>query len=480
MAFNPKRLIPIGVIALLAAGGIYLDRVRSASHASLSGVWEAQPSTLASRIGGRVHAVLVDEGQFVKAGTPLVVLEAEPDQNLAAASAAQAEALEAQADLTKQGPRDEDIRRQAAVVAEASASLRRLQNGALPEEITIARQRRDQAASRLQELKNGPRKEDIAAARASMMQAEAALRAAERGPTPEQRRQAQAAYDSAKVQAEQARKDADRSRRLAEQGAISKSQAENDETRARSAELAAEQARQALQNLKTAPEELAQSRQAFERTKAQYEVLVHGTRPEEVKQAQSDVASAQASLDLLLRGSRSEDIAAAKARLAQAQATLDGLRAGSREGEIRAANATARAGKLNADASKLRIDDRTIVAPTDGIVDRVLVADGDLLAAGSPVVRFSDPHDIWLRIFVPERDLAKIKVGSIAQMRIDGIEQVIAGEIESIATQGEFTPANLQSPEERGKQVFAVRIRLQNPDERVKAGMAATVTGFGS
>jgi hypothetical protein len=51
--------------------------------------------------------------------------------------------------------------------------------------------------------------------------------------------------------------------------------------------------------------------------------------------------------------------------------------------------------------------------------------------------------------------------------------------VDSVSTQGEFTPANLQTPDDRGKQVFGVRLRLATPDLRVKAGMAATVKQIG-
>jgi HlyD family secretion protein len=63
---------------------------------------------------------------------------------------------------------------------------------------------------------------------------------------------------------------------------------------------------------------------------------------------------------------------------------------------------------------------------------------------------------------------------------VDGIPEPIPARVESIATQGEFTPANLQTPEERGKQVFGVRIRLRQPDDRVKPGMYVTVKRLGA
>lgn len=62
----------------------------------------------------------------------------------------------------------------------------------------------------------------------------------------------------------------------------------------------------------------------------------------------------------------------------------------------------------------------------------------------------------------------------------DGIDGLIKGRVESIDQSGQFTPANLQSPDERAKQVFGIRIRLAQPDARVKAGMYATVKRMGS
>jgi multidrug resistance efflux pump len=91
----------------------------------------------------------------------------------------------------------------------------------------------------------------------------------------------------------------------------------------------------------------------------------------------------------------------------------------------------------------------------------------------------SDPNDLWLRVYLPESKMAKVKVGNDAELHVDGIAEPVAAVVESIATKGEFTPANLQSPDERGKQVFAIRLRLKRSDARVKSGMYATVKRMG-
>jgi HlyD family secretion protein len=113
-------------------------------------------------------------------------------------------------------------------------------------------------------------------------------------------------------------------------------------------------------------------------------------------------------------------------------------------------------------------------------VERLLVAQGDLVGRGTPVIRLTDPTDLWLRVYVPEASLAQVTVGDDAVLRVDGIREELEARVESIASRGEFTPANLQTAEERDRQVFAVRLRLQKPDRRVKAGMVATVLSVGN
>jgi HlyD family secretion protein len=92
----------------------------------------------------------------------------------------------------------------------------------------------------------------------------------------------------------------------------------------------------------------------------------------------------------------------------------------------------------------------------------------------------ADPNDIWIRVYVPESRLAEVRPGSGATLRVDGVPGTLDAVVESVSQRGEFTPANLQTPDERGKQVFGVRLRLRRPDSRIKAGMYATVTSLGS
>jgi HlyD family secretion protein len=269
---------------------------------------------------------------------------------------------------------------------------------------------------------------------------------------------------------------------LLTQGAISQQQRDQARAAADSAIARRNELAAALQRAEegTPREELEQAREEHAQAQAALDLLLAGSRPEEKAAARAQVAAAHQNLRLLQRGTRAEDLQAARAKLAQAKASLDALRAGSRKEEIRQARAAAEAAAASARAATNTLQERVLRAPRDGTIERILVAVGDLVSPATPVVRMADPSDIWIRVYVPEALLAKVAIGSDASVRVDGIATPLPAFVESIATRGEFTPANLQTPEERGKQVFAVRLRLRPPDPRVKAGMYATVTRIGN
>jgi multidrug resistance efflux pump len=276
-------------------------------------------------------------------------------------------------------------------------------------------------------------------------------------------------------------KEYERIRTLTEEGAVPQRQLDTATAALRQAEARRQDVAEALARAEkgTPPEELAQAREAFRQAQAQLALVQEGARREDVQSARHAMEAAAENLRLVRRGPRNEDISAAKARLDQTKAALAELEKGSRPEDIAKAKAARNQAAHQAQSVKANLEERNVFAPTDAVIERILVADGDVVAAGTPVAQLSTPSDIWLRVYLPEADLSKVKVGDSAELRIDGIAGSVEAVVESIANKGEFTPANLQSPEERGKQVFAVRLRLRKPDSRVKAGMFATVKQVG-
>ena len=157
---------------------------------------------------------------------------------------------------------------------------------------------------------------------------------------------------------------------------------------------------------------------------------------------EKSVAAAKARYDLLLAGTRPERIAQARAQLAELDAQLREMK---------------------------------IVAPTNSVLEVLSVKVGDVLPPNREVATLLLAH-FWVRVFVPEPWLGHIKLGQKVEVRVDSFpDQTFSGTVEQISRTAEFTPRNVQTVEERIKQVFGVKIRLPNDDGRLRAGMSADV-----
>jgi multidrug resistance efflux pump len=425
----PQILIALAVI--IGGGAVwYVNNQRANEHSELSGFFEDQPTDVSSRIGGKVTAIRVNEGDVVHKGQVLVLIDASPDISSEQAKAATArQALEQLKEL-QNGPRPEDIYKQQAAVAEAKANLASLADGPRPSEIAEAR----------------------AAAKAAMARYAAAMR----GPTAEETAEAKAKYESAIASEALTQKDAVRYANLYALDAVTKQQ--NDDAQAALAEATANR------------QDLFEALQRSQK----------GTPADELEDSRQSYLQAKASLDLVLAGSRVEDIAAARDRLREESATLDELLAGSRPEDIIQAKQAYEAAEAQYRSLKINVADRRVTSPFDGVIDNVPISLGDLTPAGAPLIRLDSPSDIWIRVYVPEANLSVVTPDAEVKLRVDGIAGVVSAYVESVASRGEFTPANLQSPDERGKQVFAVRLRLRHNDPAVRAGMDATVVQIGT
>lgn len=479
---KPKPIVvaPI-LLAALLAGGYLIDKSRERQRSALSGFFECQPTKVASRVAGRVSQIVAREGDAVKKGDVLIVLEASPSESDALAKKALASQAESALAEAANGSRQEDIARQKAAVQEAEATLKKLRNGPLPEEIRAARLKLAQAQLRYAKAKQGARPEEIAQAKAAERQMKAKLAQAERGLTSEEKAQAKARLDAAVSAERLAQASFDRQNNLLKDGAISKQAWDQAQSNLEAAQAKKREVQEAYNRAKegTPNEELDQAREAYKQAQANLNLVLAGTRNEDLEAARADVAIAHESLRLLTNGTRAEDIEAAAARLDQARSALDLLRNGTRKERLDQAKDAAEAAKQQSKSADLTVKEKTILAPCDGIVERIVVSEGDLVSAGIAVAQISNPADMWLKVYVPEARIAQVTVGDEADLYIDGLNEPVKGRVDQVASRGEFTPANLQTPDERGKQVFAVKIRLKQPDPRIKQGMYASVRRVG-
>lgn len=123
-----------------------------------------------------------------------------------------------------------------------------------------------------------------------------------------------------------------------------------------------------------------------------------------------------------------------------------------------------------------QLGEMQIKSPTDAILEVLTVKVGDVLAPNREVATLILPQHLWVRVFVPEPWLGLIKPGDAVRVRVDSFPGTdFEGTVEQVNRQAEFTPRNVQTVEDRIKQVFGVKIRLPNNDDRLRAGMAADV-----
>ncbi|MCB9916713.1 MAG: HlyD family efflux transporter periplasmic adaptor subunit [Planctomycetes bacterium] len=114
-------------------------------------------------------------------------------------------------------------------------------------------------------------------------------------------------------------------------------------------------------------------------------------------------------------------------------------------------------------------------APVAGVVQAVRLRPGDLVAPDAPVLTLLDPARLWVRAYVPQGAL-RLEVGAAVDVRVDAWPaRRFRGRIGFLADQAEFTPRNVQTPEERVDQVFRIKVYLEDGLDVLHPGMSADV-----
>ncbi len=196
----------------------------------------------------------------------------------------------------------------------------------------------------------------------------------------------------------------------------------------------------------------------------------------ELKRAEAEVAAAEQEVALLEEGSRAEEIAEARAVLAEADEALKLLEKGFRLEDIAKAAAQAAAAEARVAAIETQMKELTVLSPCDCVVEGVDLRPGDLVPASAPAVTLLDMSRLWIRSYLPESLLGRVQRGDRVAVRMDGFpDRRFIGKVTFIATDGEFTPRNIQTPEERSKQVFRIKLMLEDGHDVLHVGMAGDV-----
>jgi HlyD family secretion protein len=300
----------------------------------------------------------------------------------------------------------------------------RLDDAELSQEAALRRADAQAAQAALDELLAGSRPEEIAQAKAASERAKARLDELLAGSRPQELAAAEAALRRAQAETERAKLDMDRYAGLYKKEIVSAQQ--NDAIR-------------------TAYEtSLERQREAEE----QFKLVREGPRKEAIEQARAAYLEAQEYYELVRKGPRKETIAQARARAEQARQALA--------------------------VAETRLSYATLFSPLSGIVLSKNIEPGEYVAAGTPIVTVGDLEHPWLRAYINETDLGRVKVGQRVRVTTDTFPgKAYDGRVSFISSQAEFTPKNVQTEKERVKLVYRIKVEIANPQMELKPGMPA-------
>jgi HlyD family secretion protein len=170
-------------------------------------------------------------------------------------------------------------------------------------------------------------------------------------------------------------------------------------------------------------------------------------------------------LNRLQTGEDSPQVRIASMGLEQAQAGLQQAETAVRQAEA------------NLELLDTQIDKLVVYAPIDGVVLNRNAEPGEFLQPGSTTFAIADLGDMTITVYVPEDRYGEISLGQAAEVMVDSFPgETFNAEVIHIADQAEFTPRNVQTVEGRSSTVYAIKLKVTNPDGKLKIGMPADVT----
>lgn len=205
-----------------------------------------------------------------------------------------------------------------------------------------------------------------------------------------------------------------------------------------------------------------------------------GPRSEDVARSRAEADNAErerrrqrALLDQGIIGQQPYDAAATLARTSFE--TLREKQRGSRSEDVDAARAALRREEAQLAYLQRQKQESVVAAPSDGILESIDLRPGDLVSPNQPVAKLIEPSQIWVRVYVPEPSLGRVRVGQSVSVRVDTFpNRSFPGRVVEIRTSAEYTPRNIQTLEQRMDTVFGVKIAI-DPAPELKPGMAASV-----
>ena len=411
----------IFVLALVGLGVWFYRKVESGKPLpegllQVNGRLEADHILVSTKFAGRVKELRAEEGDWVQGARILAVLDdTQLREKVRQAEARQqqmeAKTSQAQAQLAQVGARREQGE---ATVRQIEAALQVLRAQERAAQVELGRLCKEVPLS-------------IKTARSNVEHGKAEL-------------------EKAQARADQAELDAKRYRRLLESGAVEHRLAEQ-------MELAKS----------VADSDLASAKQALTRAKNQERLA--GLGFDEIASAEANLQSLRAQI-LQTR----QEKARAESGLKETDESANQVR--SAETETKAAQREAEAALSEA---RTVVRDLEISSPLDGVVVSKLVQPGEVVAAGTPLYDLVNLDELYLKVYVPESEIGKVRLGSEAQIYCDTFpDRPFPATVKYISSRANFTPKEVQTKDERVKLVYPVKLYLdENPDRSLTPGLPA-------
>ncbi len=271
--------------------------------------------------------------------------------------------------------------------------------------------------------------DEIKQAEANVQSAQERLSKLLQGYRPQEIEQAKAEVDRTKSELEKAEKFHTRSKHLVEGGYVA---VKDFDTTKESYEVA-----------------LAMHKKATE----SYSLLKEGFRKEEIREAQSEVEKAKAALSL------------AKSKKLQVQIYRH---------ELEVTKAQIKEAKAALEVARRQLEYSEVFSPVSGVVLVKSAEEGEYVSSGATVVTIADLDHVWLKAYVDETDLGRVKLGQRVRIKIDTFPgKTYEGRISFISSQAEFTPKQVQTQKERVKLVYRIKVNVENRSRELKPGMPA-------
>ena len=438
--------LPVRIVLMLVVlGAIAYFALRSLDPAetgqlSASGTIEAVTVNISPELAGKVKEVLIEEGQRIPAGSPLLSLDDSLLSAQRAIAAAQLESAKATLAVARAG--SESTQQQynvtySSALAAQQATRLTIWNDARPPEFNLpvwyySRQERITAA-----------RAQVDTARSALQDAQERLQDIQQGAGSAQFLEIEATLAQARI-------------------AFQNAQDVFDATNAASDSQDLRDAAQII--LDEAPIDL-------ENAQEDYDGALTTDGAQDLLEARTDVVIAQEIYDSALdqlrameTGSEAQQVTAASKAVDQANAVLEQAEAG-----VNTAQA-------NLDLVDTQISKLIIYAPMDGVILTRNVEPGEFLQPGAVALTMANLSELTITVYVPEDQYGRISLGQRATVTVDSFpDEHFDAEVVHIADQAEFTPRNVQTVEGRSATVYAIRLKVTDQDAKLKIGMPADV-----